>query len=48
MQIASEILNAAMTLGADERARIAHELLLSLEPESIDDVEQVWADEIRR
>jgi putative addiction module component (TIGR02574 family) len=49
MTTAPEVLHAAMSLGTDERAAIAHQLLLSLEPDvADDDVEQAWAEEIRR
>jgi putative addiction module component (TIGR02574 family) len=48
MANASEILHAARTLSHEERAALAHELLITLEPESDVDVEQAWADEIRR
>ncbi len=49
MTSAPEVLQAAMALAADERAQIAHQLLLSLEPDVVhDDVEQAWAEEIRR
>ena len=49
MTSAPEILQAAMALDAHERAEIAHQLLLSLEPDvGDDDVEQAWAEEIRR
>jgi hypothetical protein len=48
MTSAPEVLHAAMSLGAEERAQIAHQLLLSLEPDAVDnDVEQTWAEEIR-
>lgn len=49
MTSAPEVLQAAMSLDANERARIAYELLLSLEPDVADeDVEGAWAQEIRR
>jgi hypothetical protein len=49
MATASEVLTAARGLSHEERAAIAHELLITLEPdEPDDDVEQAWADEIRR
>ena len=45
----SDILNAALALPADERAEVAHKLLLSLEPgESDPGVTQAWTEEIRR
>jgi hypothetical protein len=49
MTTAPEFLNAAMRLGIEERAEIAHQLLLSLEPDVVDDdAGQAWAEEIRR
>jgi putative addiction module component (TIGR02574 family) len=49
MTTTSEILNAAMALSAEERAEVAHKLLLSLEPGETDpNVEQAWTDEVRR
>jgi hypothetical protein len=49
MSDAVEILNAAMGLNAEERAEVAHRLLLSLETETFDDdVDQAWAAEIQR
>ena len=48
MTTATEILNAALVLDQNARAEIAHQLLLSLEPDGLDDdVDQLWADEIR-
>lgn len=48
MTTTSEILSAALTLPATDRAEVAHKLLLSLEPsESEADVDQAWADEVR-
>jgi len=49
MVTASEVFNAAMGLQAAERAEVAHRLLLSLEPADFDeDVDQAWAEEVRR
>lgn len=49
MSSASEVLNVALALKPDERAELAHKLLLSLEPDDLDqDADQAWADEIRR
>lgn len=49
MSTTSEVLSAALSLGAQQRSEIAHQLLLSLEPEGVDEnVEQAWAEEIRR
>ena len=49
MTTLSEILSAALALPADSRAEVAHRLLLSLEAAEHDsDVDQAWADEIRR
>jgi hypothetical protein len=48
MATAAEVLNAARELSSEDRAIVAHELLLTLEPEGSDDaVEQAWAVEIR-
>jgi putative addiction module component (TIGR02574 family) len=49
MSATSEVLNAALTLKPDERAELAHKLLLSLEPADFDpNADQAWADEVRR
>jgi hypothetical protein len=49
MTTVSEILSAAQKLNPQQRAEVAHELLLTLEPAEIDeDSEQLWAAEIRR
>jgi len=49
MTTPSDVLNAALGLQSNERAEVAHQLLLSLEPAGFDeDVEQAWADEIRQ
>ncbi|MGE0761459.1 MAG: addiction module protein [Pirellulaceae bacterium] len=49
MTTTSDILSAAMALPAEQRAEVAHELLLSLEPGELDpDVDQAWADEVRQ
>ena len=49
MATASEVLNAAMSLESNERAEIAHKLLLSLESDAFDEnVDQAWAEEIQR
>ena len=49
MSTASDVLHAAMDLKSEERAEIAHQLLLSLEPDDFDeDVGQSWANEVRR
>lgn len=49
MTLPSQVLDAAMALGPDQRADIAHKLLLSLEPADFDDdADQAWAAEIRR
>ncbi|RIK82785.1 MAG: addiction module component CHP02574 family protein [Planctomycetota bacterium] len=47
MSTVSEILSAALTLTTSERAEVAHELLLSLEPEDSDALQQAWAEEIQ-
>lgn len=46
-----DVLAEALALSAEERARIAHQLILSLEdeaPENPAEVEQAWAEEIGR
>ena len=43
----ARVLEVALTLTTDDRARIAHELLLSLEPEDAD-AAAAWSKEIRR
>src|SRR5438132_214387 len=49
MPAALQVLDAAMALNRDQRAELAHKLLLSLEPDGIDeDADQAWAAEIRR
>ncbi|MBI1901799.1 MAG: addiction module protein [Planctomycetia bacterium] len=49
MSTADQILHDALSLPAHDRAAVAHELLLSLEPETADeDVDKAWAAEIRR
>lgn len=47
MADAARVLEEALALGAGERARIAHELIQSLEPED-SDAAAAWSDEIRR
>ena len=49
MTTASEVITAAMALEAEERAEVAHKLLLSLEPDDFDqDADQAWTAEIRQ
>jgi hypothetical protein len=49
MTTVSEVLNAALTLQANERAEVVHKLLLSLEPTEFDeDADQAWAEELRQ
>ena len=49
MATASDVLNAAMDLKSEERAEVAHKLLLSLETDDFDeDADRAWADELRR
>ncbi len=49
MATADDVLNAAMDLNSEDRAEVAHKLLLSLEPDDFDeDAAGAWADEIRR
>jgi putative addiction module component (TIGR02574 family) len=49
MATSSDVLNAAMALNSEERAAIAHQLLLSLEPTPGDPgIDGAWADEVRR
>lgn len=43
----ARVLEEALALAANDRARIAHELLHSLEPEDAD-ATAAWSDEIRR
>jgi putative addiction module component (TIGR02574 family) len=43
----ARVLEDALTLPVEDRARVAHELLRSLEPED-GDVTGAWTDEIRR
>ena len=46
-----DVLSEALALPVKERARIAHQLILSLEEEPLEDpslVEKAWAEEIRR
>ena len=44
-----QVLDAALALDPDQRAAIAHTLLLSLEPAHFDeDADQAWAAESRR
>jgi putative addiction module component (TIGR02574 family) len=47
MADAARILGEALALTADERARIAHQLINSLEPEDAG-ANAAWSDEIRR
>lgn len=47
MTDAARVLEEALALNADERARIAHELIHSLEPEDAD-AAAVWSNEIRK
>ena len=49
MDSAPDVFNAAMALSSEQRAKLAHELILSLEPAGADEnVEQAWAEEIGR
>jgi putative addiction module component (TIGR02574 family) len=49
MTTPSQVLDAALALRPDQRADIAHKLLLSLEPADFDeDADEAWAAEIRR
>ena len=49
MATTSDVLSAALALPAEERAEVAHKLLLSLEPGEPDlNADQSWAVEIRR
>ena len=47
MADAARVLEEALALAAGERARIAHELIQSLEPED-QDATATWSDEIRQ
>ena len=49
MTTPSQIVDAAMALDANQRAEVAHQLLLSLEPDDFDaDANSAWVGEIRR
>ncbi len=49
MATVEQVLESALALPAAQRAEIARELLMSLEPEGVDDgVDEAWATEIRR
>jgi putative addiction module component (TIGR02574 family) len=49
MTTCSQVLDAALALNPDQRAEVAHQLLLSLETEDFDeDADQAWAAEIQR
>jgi putative addiction module component (TIGR02574 family) len=49
MSTISEVYQAALSLSADERSKLAHHLLLSLEPDEPDhNVNQDWAEEVQR
>jgi putative addiction module component (TIGR02574 family) len=49
MATADELLSDALRLSSEERARLAHELLLSLEEQEADpDAEAAWARELER
>jgi putative addiction module component (TIGR02574 family) len=43
-----DILRAALSLGVRDRARLAQELLASLDAVSAEDAERLWADEAER
>jgi putative addiction module component (TIGR02574 family) len=47
MADAARVLEEALALTADERARIAHQLIHSLEPEDAD-AAAAWNEEVRR
>lgn len=48
MTTTSDIISAAMALPAEQRAEVAHQLLLSLEPiETNSDNEQAWSEQVR-
>lgn len=49
MATASDILSAAMALPAEQRAEVAHQLLLRLEPNELDpNADQAWGHEVRQ
>jgi putative addiction module component (TIGR02574 family) len=49
MSTVPDVFNAALSLAPQERSELAHQLLLSLDPANDEEnVEQAWADEIRR
>jgi putative addiction module component (TIGR02574 family) len=45
---AQDILEAAMRLEPGERARLAHELIASLDGPADEDAEQLWREEVAR
>jgi putative addiction module component (TIGR02574 family) len=47
MADAARILEEALTLSANERARLAHELIHSLEPDD-PDASVAWSEEVRK
>jgi hypothetical protein len=47
MADAARLLEEALTLSANDRARLAHELIHSLEPED-PDAAAAWSDEVRK
>jgi putative addiction module component (TIGR02574 family) len=48
MSAAEHLLVEVLSLSADERARLAHRLLESLDPASDDGVEKAWLAELRQ
>jgi hypothetical protein len=49
MTTPSQIVDAAMGLDPNQRAEVAHQLLLSLEPDDFDpDADTAWAAEIKQ
>ena len=48
MSVSDEILAGAMKLSRPERARVARELLESLDPDSDSGAEDLWVEEIER
>lgn len=49
MATLSQVLDAALALSEDQRADVAHRLLLSLEPDDFDDdADLAWIAEIQR
>jgi Putative addiction module component len=49
MSTISEVLIAAMSLNAEQRSEVVHQLLLTLEPAETDqDFDRAWVEEVQR